>query len=117
MGKYFSQLVPQVKYRRNHWPRPLEMQPPHSYQGTEGAAPLHPGTAGLPRPSLPTLLHCLYRLHVGTGHKSESQIHTAFISFYCFYLQIIYTTKILLVLNMRSYMCYQELNQNEYRIF
>lgn len=111
MDKYFSQLVPKIKYRKNYWLHPLETEPPHSYHGTDGTLYhcLHHRDNG-PVLSL-TLLHCLYRLHVETVHKFESQIYIAFISFCCFYLHIIYTTKILLVLNMRSYMCYQELNQ------
>lgn len=75
------------------------------------------GTTGLLSPSPPAAPQRLYRLHAETAHKLESQIYIAFISFSCFYLQMIYTTKILLVLNTRSYMCYQELNQKEYRVY
>lgn len=75
------------------------------------------GTKGLLRPSPPAAPQRLYRLPAETAHKLESQIYIAFISFYCFYLQMIYTTKILLVLNTRSYMCCQELNRKEHRIY
>lgn len=97
MGKYFSQSAPKVGTEESQALSSGDTAAAQSkrrrFNGVRATPHLRDNGPAQPFP--PKAPQRLYRLHAETAHKLESQIYIAFISFSCFYLQMIYTTKIL----------------------